>query len=334
MMSWCSQMPATRFHRSLFSICSRAFFDINDIEVSRYDALGLNEVMARWREVTTSPERKAVPDYFGSAKDCDVICFVLETAPAQCLDMNGNIDDMPNLKRLRERAWVVSQHVTAYPKTRRALFSILTSWYPSDPFGRSWEGWAAPHDAEPSGFGIRNHCIFTCCRVRRRTSPPSRRWHLKARRRRVRDAVHRQLGEEDPSGRGKPALDRAALQQMKDDISRWMDRDDQRYAVLYLPQIGHGPWPNISGDSTNHDVISRGRAIIALQDNGWARFSACWRRPAGWIARSSWLRGITEYEPGRKILTSVGRRSMATAFGCRASCFCPRRRSRRSSSPG
>ena len=41
----------------------------------------------------------------------------------------------------------------------------------------------------------------------------------------------------------------------------------QRYAVMFFPEIGHGPWIPLHGERT---TLERGRALMLLQDT-WLR---------------------------------------------------------------
>jgi hypothetical protein len=261
----CTQIPSTPFHRSVWSLGFRAFCGFGDINVSKYDSLGLAETLTKWREITASPTPKLAADHFGAAKDCDLICFVLETAPARCLDMNETIDDLPNLKRLSDRSWVTAQHVTTYPQTKYALFSILTSWYPSDIFGGDWQQRAAPglmRNLGQSGY-------TTAAYLPGILEAEDENLHRAVG---ISKLVYGQIdsGQIAALAQSKPwkrkiALDRSALEKLKDDVSEWI-KEDRRYAVLYLPQIGHAPWPDVAEGGTNSDIVARGRAVIALQD--------------------------------------------------------------------
>ena len=62
-------------------------------------------------------------------------------------------------------------------------------------------------------------------------------------------------------GRG---WDRDCLRELKEDMARW-HRQDQRFAALFLPQLGHGPWHDFTEGGTD-DLLARGRKIISMQD--------------------------------------------------------------------
>jgi membrane-anchored protein YejM (alkaline phosphatase superfamily) len=63
----------------------------------------------------------------------------------------------------------------------------------------------------------------------------------------------------------KVEVDRAALQMLESDIARW-NGGGKRFAVAFLPQIGHGPWPDMSSTGVPHSVAERGRALMKLED--------------------------------------------------------------------
>jgi len=266
LLSWCSSIQTTPYHRGALITCCRAFFDINDFNISKFDAFGRNEILTKWHEVTRSPERKSIPDYFGVAKNYDVICFVMETAPSRYIDLNGNMNDFPNLKRLKKQAWVASRHFTTYPYTSSALFSILTSWYPTDinhlrsgqlispgmmrslsMCGYKTAAYLPTINSDPTdevlhrAVGISKVIYAESSAASNKKQTNNTDWH---------DKVNR---------------DRIAMELMKKDILSWI-RGNQRYATLFLPQIGHGPWPDVTGNAGRVDIASRGHAIMALQD--------------------------------------------------------------------
>jgi phosphoglycerol transferase MdoB-like AlkP superfamily enzyme len=57
-------------------------------------------------------------------------------------------------------------------------------------------------------------------------------------------------------------MDVQALNAMKDDIAGWL-ASDQRYAAVFLPQIGHAPWP---GRPESVSVAEYGKSIAIRQD--------------------------------------------------------------------
>src|SRR5262249_49023589 len=101
------------------------------LETAEFEGLPAEELAARYRELTRAPGPAAPSPYRGKARDYDVLVFVLETTPARCLPIDGALADLPNMARLRERAFVAPRHHSTYSYTSRAVFSIVTGWHPS-----------------------------------------------------------------------------------------------------------------------------------------------------------------------------------------------------------
>src|SRR5262249_25104843 len=72
--------------------------------------------------------------------------------------------------------------------------------------------------------------------------------------------------EEDLAARRR-RLDRAARKEMIKDLDGW-NKKGQRYAALFLPQIGHGPWIDFTGGRAGNDLKARDRKILSIED-GW-----------------------------------------------------------------
>ncbi len=261
-IAWATPMHATSYHRSAFLICFEAFFGLGEVDVSKYDELGLDDVLAAWREVTNTPAPKPLPDHFAAAQDYDVIYFILETAPSRCLDVSGDMEDLPNLKRLRERSWVAPNHVTTYPFTSFALYSMITSWYPTDiRYQVSGPGPGVPgvmRTLGDAGYATAAYLPID-----------DENFHHEV-------GISRIVFPKNPDGSGvnlgqagdfpeQINSDRVALELMKKDLGGWI-RENRRYAVMYLPQVGHAPWHEVGAGTASSDVVSRGRALIGLQD--------------------------------------------------------------------
>jgi Sulfatase len=264
-MAWTAPMPATAYHRGSAWVCVRSLLGASDIDDTRYAALTKPQILQKWREVSGTPAPEPIPAYFGAAKDYDVLCFILETAPARCLDVAGEMPDTPAMRQLREHSWVGTNHVSSYPYTRWAVFSLMTSWYPIEAYlnsagvGKALPG--LPQTLRSNGYATKAYKpyadddadeFFQVCQG-------------------ISEIVHAtsalMTGEkpEALNWRQKADLDHRALETLKSDMTRWV-RADQRYLALYLPQIGHGPWLDVVQDGVQHSTVDRGKAIIALQD--------------------------------------------------------------------
>ena len=244
-------------------MCLKALLSINDVDKSRYASLDGGQVMDKWREITRTPIPQSSPAYFGAAGDYDVLCFVMETAPARCADLTEDLAHLPHVQKLSQQAWIGSNHYSTYPYTRRALFSLVTSWYPTDTeyFDSSGKGKHTPGLMQ----SLAKRGYITAAYKSDQDSPDDE------------DLQHSEgiaslvWGQKeaipaDAEGwRIKSRADRSALNSLKRDIAKWTAAN-QRYAVMYLPQIGHAPWGDVRDDGKPRTTIERGRAIIELQD--------------------------------------------------------------------
>ena len=266
-IAWAAPTMPTVFHRSAPWICVRALLEWSDVDLARYANLDEQQVMDKWRDVTHTPAPLSTPQYFGAARDFDVICFVMETAPQRCLDVSGDMTQTPNMRLLREHAWTGPQHVSTYPYTRRAIFSIMTGWYPTS---------TEYYDGEGAGkitFGmmhsLKQRGYLTAAYKPYPDSADDERLHHNEDIQTVYYADAQQSGGSGEAGQPewhkRATCDHDALERMKTDIASWIDAN-QRYAAVYLPQIGHAPWPDMTDDASNPSVIQRGRSVITLQD--------------------------------------------------------------------
>lgn len=269
LISWVTPTESTSYHRSSLMITARAFFDFDESYVTKYDSLEPDEAMAKYRQLANSPKPVHSPDYFGQARQCDLILFVMETCPTAIFDPTGNIEHLPNLNRLKNRAFVSRNHFTTYPHTEPALFSLLTSWYPTDiRFFRNLKNLKnAPgvmHRLKQANYSTAAYVPILSYRQEahlHRTCGISK---VEA----VSGDILTEKGtntKEDMDWRTRLARDKTALENMINDISEWVG-NNQRYAVMYLPQVGHAPWPEFADISSSGGTIARGKATIALQD--------------------------------------------------------------------
>lgn len=274
-VAWICPLRATAFHAPLLQLCCRALVGASDSgNLARYSELDTQQAMQEWRRLSGTPAYTRDVSYFGAARDYDVIFFVLETAPADCLDLTGPLPDLPNLRALRQHSWVGVNHLSTYPFTRMALFSMLTSWYPTD-FSYLYN---TPERPLPSLMHtLANRGYATCAY---KPYPDSRIDEDLQHREGIEVIRHaRQLPSEDVAykpahWREVAALDHAALDQLKADIGRYA-LTKTSYSALFLPQIGHAPWADVVDDGQPRSIRQRGHDIIALQDRWLGELIEC-----------------------------------------------------------
>lgn len=270
---WLPRIPTTSYHASAILVSLNIFAGrpaVGKVDDSEFRNLSAGELIERYNQFVRAPVPMNSP-YFASAKGSDVIFFVFETGSAKSLPADYPWNEFPNLRSLRENSFVGMRHETTYPYTSRALFSIFSSRYPSNVDASDaeihpnakFEGMMHPLTA--AGY---NTAVFS----------PSN-WN-----REPDDAMFKGLGfqqlhfadEKDEADSAGPVsresawqarlrTDLATLALLKQHIDAWASRG-QRYAVAFLPQIGHRPWPDISKGGEEKDFVKRGRAIMALQD--------------------------------------------------------------------
>lgn len=265
--AWVPWMRTTPYHTSILVTAVRAFFAGDEVDRGEFLALTPAELIGRYREMTGAPAPRTTREHWAVARDCDVLIFVFETGPARCVAADGDLTDLPNLARLRERAWVGARHHSTYPYTSRAVFSILSSWYPSsrrqdfssDRSRRSFPG--IMQSLKHAGYQTAAYATDAYTRE----TDDAMYETLGIERRVYTDDAVAELSAEKLPGCQQLARDEAALRRLKDDMAGW-HRDDRRFAALFLPQIGHAPWVDVSPDGRYPDVIARGRAVMAYQD--------------------------------------------------------------------
>ncbi len=259
--SWLPWLDASAFHRGVLDQIASTFWSSDEVaHDSGVAAMPANELLRRYRELTAAPTAKTQPDFWGQGTDCDVIFFVLETAPAKCLDFTGDLRGCPTLRKLRDRSYVALKHHSTYPFTSRAMFSLVTGWYPSslsENFPqrkpkRSFPGIMA--SLKHKGYATAAYAPDTYTRL---TDDPlfeqvgiDHRFYS--------DLFTSKISTTNPV-RDKLEYDRIALHALLKDMSQW-HKTNKRFAVTFQPQIGHGPWPDITeGGIPASDLL---RAVV------------------------------------------------------------------------
>jgi hypothetical protein len=242
--------------------------------------------------------------FVGRERGSDLLMCIMETGPSRALDLAQVGPALPGTAPLFSRSFVAVQHYTTHPYSSDALYSILSGLYPqgrkrllqSVPGGVNGLMTALPDVPVrrvylPSLYGIklddRMYEIFGANAVYvsdKQTADPLR----GVAERRV-DALIAELQTPDrplPRAtaerlRRKLRGDLQALERAKADILA-AARAGQRYAVVFFPEIGHGPWIALHPEDS---VIARGRALMLLQD-GWLKELTDTIRIAGRLERT------------------------------------------------
>ncbi|MGB6942865.1 MAG: sulfatase-like hydrolase/transferase [Bryobacteraceae bacterium] len=296
-LSWLPWMPRTASHASVFLAAITSLPEQST--VSRLASLSEQQLQLRYRQLTHTRERLAAPAQWGAARGYDVVFFVLETTPELCVSFQGPMESLPNMASLRQHAWVASQHYTTYPVTARALFSILTSMYPSDSSkdtvrlrdrvnggmvralnsaGYETAVYGSSSSIAPWARDVFGNLGFSRIHAAD-DGPGSHSWALLG--------IH---GPVDPDADqqsfvvNQQRLDLRALDDMKTDLASWI-QNNQRYAAIYLPQISHGPWGDIRSGGQERAPLARCQALGELQDK-WLGDLVNFLRERGRLSRT------------------------------------------------
>lgn len=245
------------------------------------------EALASLHRLTHTTPFVRTHAFAGRETGADLLLFMMETGPVQALDAAARASELPAARRLKPRAFTASRHYTAHPYSSDALFAVLSGTYPygrtqllrdlgrrelnglfsSLPDGIGHRGVYLPSlyqieldDSMYRAFGARTLYVAD-----RNPDDP-----LRARAGQRADALVRRFeaGGRFDAGvrehlRTTLFLDLQALERAKADISRAIAAGG-RYAVMFFPEIGHGPWPQLRQADT--DVLARGRLLMELQD--------------------------------------------------------------------
>ena len=262
-----SHLPSTPYHKSVLIAATEAFWEIGgeSLPMKEYASLERDELLKRYSDFVHAPRPERNAEFWGKAKGFNVLFFILETAPTRVLRIDGDLQDLPVLRRLREKAFIGLLHQTTYPYSSRAWFSIFSSLYPSAllrSFGEK-PGLTVPsimrllsnlgYNAKVYYTALGNdYSVFESLGIKFQ--------YLQGRM----DEYKKTMNEKDVV-QLQIAEDMAALSSLKKDIEKW-SKEGRRFCVAVGPQIGHGPWPDLPGVGKRSDLIGRGRSTIVLQD--------------------------------------------------------------------
>ena len=211
-----------------------------------------------FRAITQTRSDGDDSDYFGRAKDNDVIVFVLETGSDHFMNLRDDLNSFPTLAKLSRNSLIAMNHYTTFPASSESLFSLFNSIYPprnyystcivSDDirFEHSFPGFVSL--LKESGYETSLYLPFN-------DVVP------------LDHALHQNIGfnkiyfaqTEKKGGKG---MDRHALEAMKKDISGWI-ASDQPYVAVFLPQIGHAPWPD---RPESRSIKEHGKYVAKIQE--------------------------------------------------------------------
>jgi hypothetical protein len=281
---WRAGVSATPYHEGTIVRAVASLWNENAVETGEFAAFDFGrtkepppnnlppmsdaEIVKHFRELTQTPVPVEDPRYFGKESGDNLLFFVLETTPEEFLPAYDDMKQFPNLGRLRAKSFVADRHYTTLPVTGCALFSVFSSWYPIDSLRGAWgftSGDEAPDLLPRLNADGYETGAFTPLRYMAETD----------------QAMYRAVGfrdeyvpssglaSYDPSAGWKAArvsADVATLHLLESKVDQWTS-SGRRFAVAFLPQIGHFPYADSYPPGSTENLRERGRAIIALEDS-------------------------------------------------------------------
>ena len=267
------RLHSTPYHASALLNALRAYFGNDpDVKTSEFAGLTTQELLQWYVEFVNAPAFRSNSGYLGAQCGSNVLFFVFETLPVKFLPADDKLNDLPNLRRLRDRSFVALRHHSTFPRTHEAVFSLLSSWYASDvmrTFEEQHPDIVVPNMMRTlSALGYQTAIysplrrwrsmdeeMFQALGVQRQSYPPDA----------MRPASKQQKDLRAEWERTRIARDQATLELLKQDLEHWLT-NGQHFAGVFLPQIGHIPYPDVAQDSGEKDLRKQARSILAMQD--------------------------------------------------------------------
>ena len=235
-----------------------SLFDSRWVDENGSQGFDEEELQDAFSRLVQTQSMKDGEKYSGLASDNDVIIFVLETGSSRFMDLRNDLKSFPVLSRLADNSLIALNHYTTFPATSESLFSLFNSIYPPRNYYSSCMMASNIRLSRPlpgflSKLGASGY--VTSLYLPYNDVVP------------LDHTLHQNQGfskiyfaqSEQNQGKG---MDVQALDAMKADISGWL-ASDQRYVAVFLPQIGHAPWP---GRPDSVPVAEYGKHVAMIQD--------------------------------------------------------------------
>jgi hypothetical protein len=248
--------------------------------------LNLDDALGSLRRLTSTAPFDRTHALVGREAGADLVIMMMETGPAAAFEYGDAATRRRGVERLRSRAFVSQRHYTAHPYSSDALFAVLSGTYPH---GRRLllQDLAAPQvnglfSGLPADVGLRGVYLPSLYQIeldaRMYGAFGARTLYvadenlddpLRGRAQTRADGLLRALGGDAMNAADRDRLravlvnDLQALERVKADIAGTA-AGGGRYAVMFFPEIGHGPWPQLLPRDT--DVLARGRMLMDIQD--------------------------------------------------------------------
>ena len=285
-IAYAVRLPQSPLNTSAVARAATSLMRTADAGIAGSPWLSLDDALGSLRQLTHAAPFDRTHALVGRETGSDLLVMMMETGPAAAFEYDGGATRRHAVDRLRPHALVSPRHFTAHPYSSDALFTVLSGTYPharrlllQDLERPEVNGLFS---ALPADVGLRAIYLPSLYQIEMddrmyaafgaRTLYVADR-HLDDPLRRVAEAragaLLRDLGGDRLDAPVRDRLhallvsDLQALERLKADIARTAAAGG-RYAVMFFPEIGHGPWPQLRpGDA---DVLARGRLLMDIQD--------------------------------------------------------------------
>ena len=255
-------LPTTVYHASIPQLIASFASEALSPEIN-----GLSDaaLIARYRSLVGLQGVGRPSALHGKARGFDVIVWISETLPERVVEAHGGFASFPNLRRLTDSALILPQHYTTSTYSSLAMFSILTSQYPPYTLRSYFES--------SSGQNIGSF-LSGAARMGYQTGifvPGDASFNQDINFFSAAGAGEVFVSDRHPQPYEKTSferrqqLDQSAYTEFQRNLEDWLG-SDKRYAAVFFPEIGHGPWPDVTGLGPSASRIQLREALLEVED--------------------------------------------------------------------
>jgi phosphoglycerol transferase MdoB-like AlkP superfamily enzyme len=239
---------------------------------SGVDSRVMNET---YRALVNAPKADRRKEYWGMAKNYDVIFFQLETSPAAIFDFTQHQEQFRNIRSLLPNSFYAQSHHTTYPYTTRAIFSIYSSLYSSN-FTTDFIKMLDKGGQKLIAPGVVRNLHNIGYRTAIFQPEQTDNWEHDKQRYQALGFEEQYFPEEGSTQNSlqrsdsqwheiAKEKDQIILDLLKKELVKSI-KNNQRYLFAFHPQYSHGPWPGVRADSTLAETLMHGRKLFAVED--------------------------------------------------------------------
>jgi phosphoglycerol transferase MdoB-like AlkP superfamily enzyme len=261
-----SPLSETKYHEGLLANYSSTFFELSTSHTYTMASPTPQKLKAAFNDMigiaeTTTGKSSAYGRHAGS----DVIVIILETAPTQVMNVSKDNPALTNVGRLLDNAVYSNTHYSTFPYSNLAIYSMLTSWYPT---GQTLKVVEKDKPVLPSFInplvarGYQAQAFLPCSHSFPFDEIVYEKTGLSEDYIACETDEYRQR-QTDNAATDRQLADVMIFDKLKHQIQHNHDTG-QKYAYVIAPQLGHGPWLNFS----KHPMTTseKGKALVAIQD--------------------------------------------------------------------